>query len=206
MEALVSLALVVFVVGVGWGLARWSARQQRVIERQWGAFAERRGLRLTPSSGPWFARTDAVVSGAVDGVSVRVDVQVQAGAERSVAFTRCVAVRAAPVAGTVAVVPDTPLRSVGRWLGMQDVAVGDADFDAAWVVKADDPAVARALLDAPVRAALGRWGMGRPEQASLHCAGQEVRAVWREVELRVDVLDAALDAVVAAARSGAGGP
>ncbi len=206
MDCLFPGLFLVLAVGFGWGIARWSAHQQRVIDRQWRAFAARRGLRYTPSHGPWFARTDAVVAGEVAGVAVRVDVLVEAGAERSIAFTRCVAALAVPVVGPVAVAPDTPLRSVGRWLGMQDVALGDPDFDAAWVVKADDPACARAVLDAPVRAALGRWALGRPEQASFTCAGGEARAVWREVELRVDLLDAAVDAVVAAAHSRGSGP
>ena len=79
-------------------------------------------------------------------------------------------------------------------------------FGEGLIVKADDPACARAVLDAPVRAALGRWALGRPEQASFTCAGGEARAVWREVELRVDLLDAAVDAVVAAAHSRGSGP
>jgi hypothetical protein len=193
-------------VGLGWGFFQVNARNAARIDRQWRAFAARRGLRFVPPEGPWFARTQPAVVGEVSGVAVRVEVQVEAGAERSIAFTRCVAALAVPVVGSVSVVPDTPLRSVGGWLGLQDVALGDPDFDAAWVVKADDPAEARAVLDASVRAALGRWGLGQPERASFTCAGAEARAVWREVELRVDLLDAALDAVVAAARSRTGGP
>jgi hypothetical protein len=51
------------------------------------------------------------------------------------------------------------LDSVGKFLGMQDIETGDADFDAAVVVKASDETKVRALLsDAVLRSALKNLG------------------------------------------------
>ncbi len=43
----------------------------------------------------------------------------------------------------------TILTALGKYMGMQDIAIGDATFDDAFVVKANDAAQARALLADP---------------------------------------------------------
>lgn len=49
---------------------------------------------------------------------------------------------------------ETPVDRVGKWLGRQDLVVGDPVFDAAFLVQASEPSRALDALDAEARAAL----------------------------------------------------
>jgi hypothetical protein len=50
-----------------------------------------------------------------------------------------------------------PMDEVRKFLGMEDLEVGDAAFDAAFVVKSEDPAWLRRVLGADLRAGLLQW-------------------------------------------------
>lgn len=187
------------------GMKHAMMRREQEIERQWRAFAQERGWTFSPATGSWFARTSPSVQGSVGEVAVVLDRFVVQNGRTSAAFTRLTAKAPQPVPVSVRVYRESLLRTLGSMAGMQDIAVGDVLFDERCVVKADDERLARALLGAPLRESLQRWMLTEPEEPGFTYDRGEIRLIWSKVETRRDVLLAAVDVAVAAARSDARG-
>lgn len=109
------------------------------------------GLALSPAE-PAPYDTRFALDGLVDGV--RVHLQQWMGQFVHVDFA---AFLDPPADLRLSVRPAGVASRLGELLGRHDIRTGDADFDAALDVHADEPARAQALLTAPVRAALLAW-------------------------------------------------
>jgi hypothetical protein len=115
------------------------------------AAADKLGVRIDPPASSFW--TDRLaLEGSVAGVRVRVDqwrgqfVHVEFRAYLNPPADLRLSIRRAGV-----------LDKLSELLGLHDIAVGDARFDHALEVRADEPARARALLTPALRAALLGW-------------------------------------------------
>lgn len=116
---------------------------------QWAA--ENLGLHIDPSSS--HRLSDRVtLDGELDGL--RVEVEQWAGQFVHVDFTA----HLAPQADLRLSIREAGVASkLGELLGRHDITVGDPGFDSAFVVKADEPARAAALLTPALRESLMQW-------------------------------------------------
>lgn len=113
--------------------------------------ADTLGLHMEPQSSSLLS-SRVSLDGAVDGT--RVEVEQWAGEFVHVDFTAYLQ----PPADMGLSIHTAGLASkLGKLFGRHDIAVGDPGFDAAFVVKADEPARAEALLTPALREALLGW-------------------------------------------------
>lgn len=92
------------------------------------------------------------LQGTVDGIRIEVDTHTQHSGNSSVTYTRYVAWHPAPIGLGLSVARQGAWRGVAKLFGVQDIEVGDPDFDAAVVVKGRDPAAVQAFLTPERRA------------------------------------------------------
>lgn len=94
----------------------------------------------------------------------------------------------------VNIYPQTGFSALGAFLGFQDVEVGDKPFDDAFVIKADDPEVARTFLDAETRAAILALGeLNQKRGTSVYVRGSELIVSLRGYLREADALRGLVD-------------
>ncbi len=198
-----SLPLIFFILVAGaffWAIRQYARALAEACTRAWQAFAAEQGLRYVPPTGPWYARHPERLEGSLRDVPIVVDSYVVSSGKSSTAYTRVTARALDPATLEATVYRETLLGAFGDLIGLQDVTVGDAPFDAACVVKASDEELVRALLHPPLREALGAWlGRGLLGARFTYQRG-EIKLVWQGLETRREVL---ADAVRAAVEAGA---
>lgn len=134
-------------------LALWSARRCRrrrqAVRTAWRSMAAELGGRFRPPSGPWYRRLPSRVEAEVMGVPVRLDSYTVSDGYSAQTFTR--AATRGPRGHRFRISRRHALSRLARSVGAQDVAVGDPDYDDAFVVKTDAPAWLRNRISSRVR-------------------------------------------------------
>lgn len=103
-----------------------------------GVYLNREGWRqdkLLVEHGPWI---------------ITLDFHTHAGYRSQATYTRFGVAFENPEAFHFKLVPQGLLESVGKLLGLQDVELGDPEFDKAFIIKSNDEARVREVLDDPV--------------------------------------------------------
>lgn len=96
-----------------------------------------------PQSKWW--RADECIDAVVNGVDVKLDIYIVSTGKSSHPYTRVTASFAYGPGVKTKVYKQGLLSSIGKALGMRDVALGDAAFDERFIVRAENPAVVRRL-------------------------------------------------------------
>ena len=142
------VVILLLIGGILYFAYRW---HQNAVEA-WRRVASQLGLGIEVRSG--FSRP--TISGTLNGLPVKIDTFTQRSGNNSTTYTRY-QVRY-PSAGF-----DFELKKqgglstfIGKVFGIQDVAVGDANFDASFKIKTADPARLTALMTPSVRNGLSR--------------------------------------------------
>jgi hypothetical protein len=190
----ISVVVIGFVLAGGLAAIALGKRAVRTESRfvaTWRAYAEPRGLRVTPPSsnaeGGWPS-----MDGARDDVPIAFDVHyAHAGNPLSQVFTRVTSRAVVPAEVHVRVRPRAHAASAG-------FRTGDAAFDEAFAVQTSDATAAGKLLDDDARSALLAWASS-PGMSLVYDHG-EITLSWAVEETREHVLDAASLVVVAFAR------
>lgn len=121
----------------------------------WGKLAAEIDGRHTP--GGWF--TGSKVEVDVGPWTVTLDTFTVSTGKSSTTYTRLRAPYANPAGFRFNVSPENFLSGIGRFFGMQDLAIGVPEFDAAWVVQGnDEDRVRRLFSDREIRSLLGSAG------------------------------------------------
>jgi hypothetical protein len=202
-SALVLVALVVFLLSTAASAARERLRQ---IDVTWQEFAAAHGLAWFPVSGPWYRRLPSRIKGRVDNVDLTIDTYTETNTDSndnttSTTFTRVVARGVEPRALKARVYRTHAFAGLGKLLGFQDVAVGDAVFDDAFIVKASDEEAVRTLLHERLRTAL----LSFPKEPQLVYDHGALTLTWLGHETEPRVLDAATEIALASCGSDSAG-
>jgi hypothetical protein len=198
---LVAFAFIVgasFVVSIGW-ISVWT--QRRAVEKRelaWGNWARGRGGRLRKGQSGFFGvRASPVADVMLDGVPVRLEAHPVQQGKSQVLFTRVQATARMPAYPVYSVAPAGLFSAIATAIGFQDVEVGDARFDPAFVVKADDEAAVRHVWSETPRRLMAR----RFAAARAWSDGRLVSLLWPGVELDPAILDAAAELVSTLSRA-----
>lgn len=195
MEAVAAFVPLLFVGALVGLIAKYSQAQFEEFSKIWADFAQARQLSMTP--GRFFPFRANVISGAVENVPVQLDHYVVSHGKSSTSYTRVVGRAIEPMPFTLRVYVESVFSSLGKVLGAQDVQLGDPAFDERFMVKADNEAMARSLLDTELRRALTAFESG---SLSFDYRAGAVSLTWVAREENPAVLDAAIRVVVLASR------
>ena len=176
-----------------WAIKRWNAKYLKI----WTKVARRVGGEIEPPSGPWYKRTPMTIKARLHDVGVVVDHYTVSTGNSSQTYTRCRARALGATTLKLKVKKSGVASGLGRSLGFQDLATGDALFDDRFVVKTSDEDLARAWLDEEARTALMPL-----KHYTLEIKGGELKAIRSDMEKNPAALAQAINAVGAL---GAGG-
>jgi hypothetical protein len=188
-------------VGGGAALLGMVVRANQAVVRRreavWGEAARRLGGGFVPTG-----KESIGIVATLEGVEVCIDCHTVSEGGSSRTYTRVSALAQAPAEFTLRIFEETPLSSLGKKLGAQDVVVGDPRFDEIFVVKSSDEEMARAWLVPGVTSWISRlsWshdlGSGRvtstcPEIVEdihelVHAAWTTARLAGRGAALRAE--------------------
>lgn len=145
---------VVGVAAVAIGASQRSLRRRRAI---WSRFAaERGGVHRVPAG--WFTRERERVELSLHGVWVVMDTYTKGSGNHQTSYTRWVASYVRRPGPRCKVYREGVFASIGKALGTQDVVLGaSAAFDDTFMVKCDEPAVARRLWTTAAMEHMLRW-------------------------------------------------
>jgi len=165
-ETVLAIAALVAVCGAGVWLHRREVRKCNEVLR---ATAARFGGELVDAG----RGTRGRIILRIDGVPGRVSTT--AGGEDDRGETRIVFEWSAP--GTLRIAPEGILVQIGKWFGMQDIQVGDRDFDREFLIRGDPEAWVREALDAGARRSFSvlAKAAGSPVRLDAGPAGVRIR-------------------------------
>jgi hypothetical protein len=135
--ALLSVGAVPVVV-IG-GIFAWAAHAHKQRAAAWDGLAQKLGL----------THANRQIYGLLDGVPVRLFTEVRGSGKNKQTYTVAAGLVLPGFDLGLAVYKHGFLSSVGAWMGMNDVTIGDGAFDAAFVIKGDEPHRVMALLQDP---------------------------------------------------------
>jgi hypothetical protein len=175
-------------------------RFRRRIESAWSETARLAGGRFEPAVRRSFFRRQRarVVASFEPGIEVVVDHHVVSTGKNEAHFTR---VRAgAPGAGDLdlRLRRENALTHVGKALGLGDIELGDAAFDARYLVRASDVWMTRAWIDDATRARF----MAAPPEYDAHLEDGQVTVKRHGLEMQAEQLLAAMRATASLATGG----
>jgi len=136
-------------------------RRHKRVQEVWKAFALRHGFQHAPPRSPsLFSSRSAVafrdpgeVRGTVHNLPLRLQVEIQgAGRNRSVHTVMTAEIPNIPAGLTIC--HENTFLKITKFFGAQDIKTGDPRFDAAFVVKGNNPASALLWLDGSRRSAI----------------------------------------------------
>jgi hypothetical protein len=164
-------------------------RRQRRVEL-WQAIAAEYGGVHEPARGV-FRRVNEQIRATVREVPVVVDTYAVSNGKTSHTYSRAIA--KVGFAGTPewSVGPEGFLASIGKALGGNDIELGDAAFDGAFVLKSESDAVMRRLWSDAARARM--LAMAKP---SIKCDGTAIRLVMSGIWEAPEVMRNAIELVV----------
>ena len=158
METLATLLALVGLAGffglsIWWAIRAGTKQREQVAARFRGA-AESLGADFDPGEASFFRQRPPSLSLTAEGTRVLVDSYVVSSGKSSTTFSRVRCPWALQPGPALHVRKEHVFHGIGKALGMQDLVVGDASFDEAYVIKGPDPATLRRVVDADTRQAL----------------------------------------------------
>ena len=198
MEPFLVVSLIAGMAGVGLGAFKLERHQRAKRADAWQAAARLAGGRFEPGGGSLFRPVPAKIVARLRGdLQVWVDHYTVSTGKSSSTFTRIVAW--APGAKIeIKLRKQGVVASLGTALGLGDLELGDAGFDARYAVRTSDDEMARAWLGSEVRATIMKAGA----DYELTLKDGKVTAQRLGIELEPERLTAAMHAVAALARGG----
>jgi hypothetical protein len=121
------------------------------VDEAWSEAAETLGGSFVPAETRFFGSTPRRIRATVSGIDVEVDHYTVRTNKTSTTYTRLIAGARAPGGLEIRVTGASFLTPLATALGFQDVTIGAASFDEAYVVKANDVEAARVWLNGTVR-------------------------------------------------------
>lgn len=165
---------------IGGGIYLASSMHKKRVAA-WTAVAERLGLHYASDQ----------IYGSLAGQHVRLFTETRGSGKNRRTYTVAAGMVVPGFDLGLAVYRHGWMSSLGEWMGMTDITVGDPTFDTAFVVKGDEPHRVQALLaHGGLRAALhqvlaSRWAFTvRDEGFRVECNGITSDAAWLEWALR----------------------
>lgn len=127
------------------GIRRWRAR----IHAAWAAVATRLDGTFAPASGRWWRSKTARVEATIGTASVLMDHYTVSHGNSSTTYSRTRVATSSSKRLTSC--RASVFSGIGKALGMQDLLVGDPVYDDRFIIKSDDEAWARRVLNEPLR-------------------------------------------------------
>ena len=128
------------------------ARRQRArVYAAWNALAVRLGGVFVPVSGSWWRRQSGRVEATIGEVVVTLDHYTVSHGNSSTTYSRTRV--ETPCRHRLTVYRESVFSGIGKVFGMQDLLVGDSAYDDRFVIKSDDEAWARKVLNKVLRRA-----------------------------------------------------
>lgn len=186
------IPVLVLATPVAFGVVLWLDRERNRWRRAWERVASRFQLQLAPVNrmGPPAA---AIMHGEIDGRACGIDVSV--GRHQPVR-ARALVAAAAPPGFSLRLEREDLATWLEKKAGSPDLQVGEADFDARYLIHTSDAQLARRILDAPTRAALLKSELDLVVVTADGVAVETLASVWSNAERlatrTADGLDAAL--------------
>jgi hypothetical protein len=151
--AAASRALLAFLLLLGaiWLLMWYLQYQARRISEAWEALAAELEFAYKPARGPVFRRKSEEIEGIVDDVPVRLTRYGLSPGLDAAIYTRWSAELDPPPDLVLYVHRRHGLSRLAEKLGYEDVPLGDAEFDARFSTKCDEPGRVREVLTPEVR-------------------------------------------------------
>lgn len=139
---------IIFVVGFVIAAIVWGAKHQKAIRENWASFAARNNMQ-------YMGTTFGGMSGWYNRVAIRINTITRGSGKNRTTYTQFHATIASPMPHGLVLYKEGFFSKVGKMLGGQDVQVGDAAIDNAFIIKAEDLLGAHKLLSIQqVRSAL----------------------------------------------------
>lgn len=195
-EVLGISAMIVLFIGLIAAAVMLGLRQQRNCMAAWRSYAASRGARVTEREGPWYRRRGPTIRSQRDGVDFVLDRFVDNSGESGTVYTRIEA--ACPRAGRT----NLTLRHKGlaaaieRTMGVRFIAIGDARFDARFVVRCKDGGALGNIFEPSTRERL----LQLDKRFNLSIKDGLAVLSWLGWEMNAAVLDSAVAAIIALCR------
>ncbi len=122
----------VFVIGVAFGIAFWTSRK---IAYQMQEFAQRHGLQYLAPSVPLFSHPS--VSGTFRKFQVSITIVKKSSGKSSVTYTVMEFSMPPDAAFPFHIYEAGFFSTLGKMFGMQDIEIGDEEFDRKFIIKCD---------------------------------------------------------------------
>lgn len=127
------------IIGVG---ILFGQRQRARMRESYDQVAMRTGLRLEP--GNFFSPPK--LTGEYEGRTANLHTFTRSHGKSSTTYTRITLAVSNPTGNSIGLSPTNFLSGLGTMLGMQDVTIGDEDFDKKFVIKSKPPEYAATIL------------------------------------------------------------
>lgn len=181
-EILVMLGFAAVPAGLVGGLIAWAVHAHKKRVQVWTAVAQKLGLHHANNQ----------IYGNLDGAAVRVFTETRGSGKNKQTFTVAAGMIVPGFDLGLAIYKHGFFSSVGEWMGMKDIPIGDPGFDQAFVVKGDEPHRVQALLRSDaLRQSLAHvhasnWVFSvRDEGFRVECRGMTADPQWLEWSLKV---------------------
>ena len=181
LEVLLAMGVVAVPVGVLGGIVVWAIKYAKKRTAAWAAIAQRLGLHHSNNQ----------IYGHLDGQAVRLFTETRGSGKNQRTYTVAAGLVVPGLDLGLAVYAHGWMSSLGEWMGMTDIIIGDPSFDGSFVVKGDEPHRVQALLShAGLRSALHEVLRSRfvftvrDEGFRVECSGFTADMQWMEWALR----------------------
>jgi len=189
LEVLIMMGVFAVPAALVGGLVAWGIQANKKRQQAWAALAQRLGLHAA----------NGQIYGHLDGSAVRLFTEVRGSGKNKQSYTVAAGMIVPGFDLGLAIYKHGFFSSVGEWMGMKDIVIGDPGFDQAFVIKGDEPHRVQALLRSDaLRQALAQvhasnWVFSvRDEGFRVECRGVTSDVQWMEWALKVSALIARL--------------
>ena len=135
--------IVIAVIGGVIALIAWGAHSQKKIRENWALFARKNGLQSQGNA------NRPTIQGWMGPVYITLNTVVRGSGKNRTTYTQHHCTINAPMPGGIVLYKEGFFSKVGKVFGGQDVQIGDAALDNAFVIKAQDLGGTHALLSLP---------------------------------------------------------
>lgn len=185
MGVLIAMGVAAVPMALLGGLIAWGVHSSKKRREAWAGIAQRLGLHFV----------NGQIYGQLDGSAVRVFSEVRGSGKNKQTYTVAAGMIVPGFDLGLAIYKHGFFSSVGEWMGMKDIDIGDPGFDQAFVIKGDEPHRVQALLrNDQLRMVLAQvhssgWVFSvRDEGFRVECRGYTGDMQWLEWALKTSAL------------------